>query len=722
MDYASLYQPNPLTIGALLALVVLFTPLLNFGWLIFLRGKSSELVAWVASGFLLGTVLAAALIFRNVWWGEDIHSRVIWFEIATQTFTYPFTLGIHINKTASLMLVVVTLISWLVHVYSIRYMEHDEGYPRYFALLGLFTFSMLGIVMMDNLLSIFIFWELVGVSSYALIGFWHHRPAAVRASTKAFLMNRIGDAGFIVGMLVLWSQFGTLDLQVLEDLMQQSVFTEQGVWLSYFRANNLLVENAAPVIWLTIAGLGLVLGAIGKSAQFPLMTWLPDAMEGPTPVSALLHAATMVAAGVYLLLRVFVLLNPATLTVVAVIGSVTALMAAITALFQNDIKKVLAYSTISQLGYMMVGVGVGAYNAAFFHLVTHASFKAGLFLAAGAIIHSMHHLSEEVSQETGFNAQDMRWMGGLRTRMPVTFVTYLVAALALAGIPLFSGFLSKDAILTGAIAWAAFLGSEAAWWYWMVPVLTFATTLLTALYMGRQILLVFFGKLHAKEKSDSTFTWQPSWLMRFPLVLLAVLSLGIVYAVNPLVSSESWILQHIPHPLLAVPGKTLNYASIVATYPIWHSVATWIALGMAFSGIALAYGLYRPEGQWRKAYANQPDHQGLLGAMMEDNWYLDRLYRFIVIRPVLFISRFFYGWDTRVIDGLLHGTITLGVIFAHIVAWLDRVLVDGLVRGGAGLIQGLGQLTRSIQTGRIQTYLIASLLLFITLLYWLAWG
>ena len=311
-----------------------------------------------------------------------------------------------------------------------------------FALLGLFTFAMLGIVVMDNLLLIFIFWELVGVSSYALIGFWHRRPAAIQASTKAFLMNRVGDVGFIISLLILWSQFGTLDLQTLEYLMQQSVFTEEGVWLSYFRVNNLLIENAAPVGWLTVAGLGLMLGAIGKSAQFPLFTWLPNAMEGPTPVSALLHAATMVAAGVYLLLRVFVLLDTTTLTTIAVIGSVTALIAAITALVQHDIKKVLAYSTVSHFVYMLGGVGTGAFLAAFFHLVAHASFKAGLFLSAGAILHSMAHLQENTSQPEGFNSQDMRWMGGLRTRMPITFVVYVITAAALVGITLFSGFLS----------------------------------------------------------------------------------------------------------------------------------------------------------------------------------------------------------------------------------------------------------------------------------------
>ncbi|WKN40451.1 NADH-quinone oxidoreductase subunit 5 family protein [Tunicatimonas pelagia] len=718
MDYTALYQPIPLSNGTLLALLVLAIPLLNFIWLIFLSGKKVELLGWVASGFMLGSMLAAALIFRWVWGGEPLHSRTIWFEIPVAAFSYPFTVGIHIDRIAALMLVVVTLISWLVHVFSIRYMEHDEKYARYFALLGLFTFSMLGIVVMDNLLLIFFFWELVGVSSYSLIGFWHRRPAAIQASTKAFLMNRVGDVGFIISLLVLWSQFGTLDLQILEQLMQQSVFTEEGVWLSYFRVNNLLIENAAPVGWLTVAGLGLMLGAIGKSAQFPLFTWLPDAMEGPTPVSALLHAATMVAAGVYLLLRVFVLLDTTTLTTIAIIGSSTALIAAISALMQHDIKKVLAYSTVSQLGYMMLGVGTGAYQAAFFHLVAHASFKAGLFLSAGAIIHSMSHLKEHMLQADNFNAQDMRWMGGLRTRIPIVFVVYIVASAALIGIPFFSGFLSKDAILNGALSWAAYQSSGGISWHWIIPTLAFTTTLLTALYMGRQVLLVFFGKLRAKEPSVA-IKWQPSWVMRVPLILLAILSLGLVYSLNPFSADESWLLQNLVTKLPAVPGDTLDYFEIRTIYPDWHQVTTWVALGASLLGLVVAYSLYRPQQARHQLYHQQPNYRSRLTAVFAQSWYLDRLYQLLFIRSTLLMGRAGQWIDRRIIDGLLHSLATAGVILAHIIAWLDQVLIDGLVRAGASIIQGLGALTRSVQTGRIQTYLVASLLLFIMLMYWL---
>ncbi len=719
LDYTALYQPIPLSNGTLLALLVLAIPLLNFIWLIFLSGKKGELLGWVASGFMLGSMLAVGFIFQLVWWGEPLHSRTVWFEIPVAAFSYPFTVGIHVNRVAALMLVVVTLISWLVHVFSIRYMEHDDKYARYFALLGLFTFSMLGIVVMDNLLLIFFFWELVGVSSYALIGFWHRRPAAIQASTKAFLMNRVGDVGFIISLLVLWSQFGTLDLQILEQLMQQSVFTDEGVWLSYFRVNNLLIENAAPVGWLTVAGLGLMLGAIGKSAQFPLFTWLPDAMEGPTPVSALLHAATMVAAGVYLLLRVFVLLDTTTLTTIAIIGGSTALIAAISALMQHDIKKVLAYSTVSQLGYMMLGVGTGAYQAAFFHLVTHASFKAGLFLSTGAIIHSMTHLQEKTSQAAHFNAQDMRWMGGLRTRMPVVFTVYIITAAALVGIPFFSGFLSKDALLNGALTWAAYQSPNKVSWHWILPTLAFATTLLTALYMGRQILLVFFGKLRAKGHSTISIKWQASWVMRVPLIFLAILSLGIVYSTNPFLADESWLIQNIVAKLPAVPGDTLDYLQIAANYPNWHQITTLVALGVSLIGLLIAYGLYRPQRAWHQLYHQQPDSRNWLVGFLAQSWYLDRLYQKVLIRPTLLVGQVGHWIDRRVIDGLLHIFATTGVIVAHIIAWLDRALVDGLVQASASGIQRLGNLVRSVQTGRIQTYLVASLLLFIMLMYWI---
>ncbi len=355
IDYASLYNTLPLNLGTAFALIMLLMPFLSFVLLMLLRRRRGGTLVWLATGIHLATAIIAGFILSLVMEGVTFHTRTIWFTIADSQIAYPFTIGLWIDTETALMLLVVTIISFLVHLYSIEYMKGDKGYTRYFALLGLFTFAMLGVVLMDNLLTIFVFWELVGVASYALIGFWNERKAALDAGKKAFVTNRIGDAGFLVGLMILWSQFGTLDLQVLESLMQQSVLTSNGTWLTYFRAGGSVFENVAPAYWLSLAGIGLFFGTIGKSAQFPLQTWLPDAMEGPTPASALIHAATMVAAGVYLLAQVFVLLTGDALTVIAIIGAVTAFMAAIAALSQHDINQ----ESVGILHYFATGLHGG---------------------------------------------------------------------------------------------------------------------------------------------------------------------------------------------------------------------------------------------------------------------------------------------------------------------------------------------------------------------------
>ncbi|MEJ2506308.1 MAG: NADH-quinone oxidoreductase subunit L, partial [Ignavibacteriaceae bacterium] len=328
-------------------------------------------------------------------------------------------LGILIDNISTLMMVVVMLISFLVHIFSIEYMRGDPRYNRYFASLGLFTFSMSGIVLTHNILMMYIFWELVGVSSYLLIGFWFEKKSAADAGKKAFIVNRIGDIGMFIGILILFTTYHTF---TFDDIFQQ---ISQG---------HLPFDSG---FWLTITGLLIFAGAIGKSAQVPLHVWLPDAMEGPTPVSALIHAATMVAAGVYLVVRIFGILTADAMLIIAIIGALSAFIPATIALTQNDIKRVLAYSTVSQLGYMIMALGVGAFKFAFFHLITHAFFKACLFLGSGSVIHAMHH------------EQDIRNMGGLRKKMPVTYYTFLIASVAISGVPLTSGFLSKDGILAG---------------------------------------------------------------------------------------------------------------------------------------------------------------------------------------------------------------------------------------------------------------------------------
>ena len=371
----------------------------------------------------IATVISCFL-FMRIWPDRVENYGFTWIDLPGLDLA--FSLSFWLNNIAVLLLCIVTFVSFLVHLYSLEYMKGEKGFARYYSFLGLFTLSMVGIVLADSLLTIFIFWELVGFSSYLLIGFWYNKESAAKASLKAFLVNRIGDAGFLIALMIIWSKAGTFNLIELKTILSIS----------------------QPDVWWTIAGFGVLSGVIGKSAQFPLQIWLPDAMEGPTPVSALIHAATMVAAGIYLLARIYVLFDPVVLDVIAVIGALTAFMGAVAALTQTDIKRVLAFSTISQLGYMVLGMGVGAYGAALFHLTTHAFFKACLFLSAGAIIHALHEAQKDGNH---FDAQDMRFMGGLRKKMPITFAAFSISALALAGVPFFSGFLSKDAILNGSI-------------------------------------------------------------------------------------------------------------------------------------------------------------------------------------------------------------------------------------------------------------------------------
>lgn len=722
LDYASLSKTLALNTGSLLSLLVMMLPFLSF-LLLITFGRGRETWAWLSTGIHLAAAVASALVFTSVWNGETIHARTVWFQLTSDGFRYSFTIGLLIDKVASLMMLVVTIVSALVNLYSIEYMRGDKHYTRYFAYLGLFTFAMLGVVLMDNLLLIFVFWELVGVSSYALISFWNERPAALQAGSKAFIMNRIGDAGFLVGIMILWSQFGTLDLQVLERLMQQSVLTKDGYWLSYFRIGEQIFENSAPAHWLTLAGIGLFCGSVGKSAQFPLQTWLPDAMQGPTPASALIHAATMVAAGVYLLARVFVLLDGDALTIIAFTGAITAFMGAIAALTQHDIKRVLAFSTVSQLGYMIMGIGVGAYDAALFHLVTHAAFKACLFLAAGSVIHALHQL-EHQAEGVHFDAQDMRMMGGLRKKIPYTFAAYLIASLSLAGVPLFSGFLSKDAILASTLAWTDTIAPPQLSFYYLVPALAFLTTFLTALYMGRQLLLVFWGEFRAVKKYARLQAVQNQLkespvLMIIPLMILSALSIGFVYSLNPFEGSTSWITTQLITPILAVPGDFRYLEEIIILKDNWHLFTTILALCLVGSGIAIAFLLYRPKGKFARNYVAFDKQNSGFRSISFQNWYLDHLYRFLVITPIIHISAFIHRFDQKVINGLVDFLGVFQVVFAHLVAWFDHYIVDGIVSLMAKLSSFVGWLARPAQQGKIQTYFIITLLVFIAFLYWL---
>ncbi|HEY0244855.1 MAG TPA: NADH-quinone oxidoreductase subunit L, partial [Mucilaginibacter sp.] len=429
------YLPYEDSLTLYFALAAVLMPLLAFIINACLPGKGNKISGWVSTSAILISCVLAIIVFANTWNHHLIHLQQRWFVIGFSKIY----IGVLLNNLSVLLLLLVTIIALPVHLYSIAYMKNDGRFKRYFTYLSFFCFSMLALVVVDNLVLFYGFWELVGFSSYLLIGFWFTKEKAIQANKKAFIMNRVGDVGLLIAILILFAQYHTLDIVQLfgtGGLVSQSVIKD-GLWIGPLQS--------MPAMWQYIACGGIFLGVAAKSAQFPLHTWLPDAMEGPTSVSALIHAATMVAAGVFLLGRVYPLFTTNELTVLAVIGCFTAFMAATIALTQNDLKRILAYSTISQLGYMTMAMGIGAYASSLFHLVTHAFFKCLLFLVAGIVIHQMQHVKEDNNLD--IDPQNILSMGGLRKKLPFTFVTAVIAGLALIGLPLTSGYLSKDGIL-----------------------------------------------------------------------------------------------------------------------------------------------------------------------------------------------------------------------------------------------------------------------------------
>jgi NADH-quinone oxidoreductase subunit L len=400
------------------ALAAALLPLLAFLVNVCLPGKQNKGSGWVSTAAILVSAVLATIVFSKTWGQQPLHVQKLWFTIGASKMYA----GILLNNLSALLLLLVSLIALPVHIYSTAYMSHDANYKRYFAYLSLFCFSMLALVVVDSMFLFYAFWELVGFSSYLLIGFWFTRDKAVFANKKAFIMNRIGDIGLLIAIIILFTQFHTADITQLfgnDGLVSQSTIVN-GTWFSQY--------GQLPAIYQYIACAGIMLAVTAKSAQFPLHTWLPDAMEGPTSVSALIHAATMVAAGVFLLGRVYPIFNTAELNILAVIGCFTAFMAATIALTQNDLKRILAYSTISQLGFMIMAMGIGAYASSLFHLATHAFFKCLLFLVAGIVIHQMQHIKEENNLD--IDPQNILYMGGLRKKLPLTFIAAVVASLA----------------------------------------------------------------------------------------------------------------------------------------------------------------------------------------------------------------------------------------------------------------------------------------------------
>ena len=662
------------------AITILVLPLLSFIVQIFIGKRLPRNGDWVSVGAVAITLCLSLSMFGVMLVKYDpnfeIDTSWVWFD----TGSLSVKLGILIDNITIVMLLVVSLVSTLVQLYSTSYMDGDPRYSRYFAFLSLFTFSMNGIILANNLLGIYMFWELVGLSSYLLIGFWFEKKSASDAAKKAFLVNRVGDIGMFIGIMLFFTSTGSF--------LFKDIFT--GV------ENNLFSTGL-----LTIAGLCLFAGAIGKSAQFPLHVWLPDAMEGPTPVSALIHAATMVAAGVYFSFRLYPIFTPTALTIIAYIGGFTALFAAFIAVSQNDIKKVLAYSTVSQLGYMVLAIGVGAYTYGLFHLVTHATFKAGLFLCSGSVIHAMHHALHKLDDHKS-DPQDMRNMGGIKDKMRVTYLTMLICTIALSGVPLTSGFLSKDAILAGTLSFTMHHPQ-----HFLLAICGFGAAFLTAFYMFRLIFLTFFGKPANKEVYNNLH--ESPATMTAPLITLTSLSFFIFFTlpnINPF-SDYGWFTSLIKAKNSIVPGN-LNLTSIEIAEGMhhYHSLAMVLSIIIAFTGIGLALLMY-----FKKKISPEKitAKMSIPYKLSVNKFFIDEIYQRYLINPSIKLSKTiaFIDWDLYdkyVINGLAK----IAEKFSRVVGirwdynFLDQKLVDGV--GKSTII--FGSRLKYIQTGKVQNYIV----------------
>ncbi len=594
---------------------------------------------WVGVPAVGLAFLVALGAFLRVWRTDQTFAGPLWDWIIAGTFRAPLTL--QLDQLSAVMLLVVTGVGFLIHVYSVGYMHEDPDYPRFFTYLNLFVFSMVMLVLAGNFLLLYVFWEAVGLCSYLLIGFWYTRESAANAGKKAFIVNRVGDFGFGLGIMLLWTALGTLE------------YTEV-----FAKAPTLAVGTATAISLL------LFTGACGKSAQLPLHTWLPDAMEGPTPVSALIHAATMVTAGVYMVARAHALFERSgvALDVVAWVGVITAVFAATIGLVQTDIKRILAYSTVSQLGYMFVGVGVGAYAAGIYHLVTHAFFKALLFLGAGSVIHA---LSGE---------QDLRRMGGLWRRLPQTRDTMIVATIAISGLPPFAGFFSKDEILAG-----AWFGHRYA-----IFALGLVGSALTAFYMWRLVLLTFFGRSRVDHEAAHHLHESPP-VMTAPLWILAILAAGAgVWGVP---WAEGTLIGRFLDPVFG--HGTAQEA--VHHGPAWGLMA--VSVLAAVAGIAVTWQMY-VRGRADLARVGQP--QNAVHRLLLHKYYVDELYDRLVVRPTVRMAR----WCAQAFD--------LGVI-------------DGAVNGVADLVLAAAARLRRLQTGFVMNYALTMLIGVVALLGLLLW-
>ena len=567
--------------------------------------------------------------------------------------------GFQLDPLSVVMMLVVTGIGFIIHVYSIGYMANEGGYYRFFGYMNLFMFSMLILVLANNYLMMFVGWEGVGLCSYFLIGFYFLRKSASDAGKKAFVMNRIGDAGFLLGVMLMVVTFGSVDFQ---------------------QVNAQALSGRFPVGSSVIVAICILLfiGATGKSAQIPLYTWLPDAMEGPTPVSALIHAATMVTAGVYMVARsnALFILAPTAMALVAGIGAATAIWAASIGLVQNDIKRVLAYSTISQLGYMFLACGVGAFGAGIFHLMTHAFFKALLFLGAGSVIHA---LSGE---------QDMRKMGGLWSRIPTTAKTMLIATLAISGAPLFSGFFSKDEIL-----WKVFSSPYGNRLLWFIG---FVTAGLTAFYMFRLFFMTFAGKSRVAPEAEHHIHESPS-VMTVPLICLAVGALGAGYIGWPKILGGTNHFEHFLEPVFGNPNGMPGFAYAWKT----EFDLMLLSVAMAFAGFLVAYYWYVKHPEIPHQVAAKA---GVLYRVVLNKYYIDEIYDALFVNRTKDLGNAFVAFDLGVVDGGVNGVGWTTRMSGELSRLWDTWVIDGLVNVGAFVVKVMSYPVRVIQTGLVQNY------------------
>jgi NADH-quinone oxidoreductase subunit L len=675
--------------------------------------------------------------------------------------------GFRIDMLSALMFVMVSLVSTLIHLFSIGYMSdelqpvvedhevHGEGghyrrrgrFGRFFMFLSLFCFSMLNLILADNLFQIFVSWELVGICSFLLIGFYFERTTAANAANKAFITNRIGDAGFLIGLMIVWTYVGTFNFEELfarlraperdahhallhkhrvvtadrgtpvpggYEMNVKPIFDTLGSDVIVFPRNQEHIHfgeaSPDPSPWehikieaydspgatdfgympywtLVLAGLGIFLGCVGKSAQFPLQVWLPDAMEGPTPVSALIHAATMVAAGVYLVARVYPVFVPEVLLVIAYTGAITLFVAATIAVVMTDIKKVLAYSTVSQLGYMMLGLGVGGWVAGSFHLITHAFFKALLFLCSGSVIYGCHH------------QQDMLKMGGLYPKMKITALTMLVGVLAICGVPLFAGWYSKDAILVSALAYSSFYKQHT-----LLFVLPLITAGLTTFYMFRMWFMTFTGQ--PRDAHVFEHAHESPWTITVPLIVLAAFSIFVAWGLPPWDAHESHLAKQLEHSMPAAVEADFDKKVVDEDYikrAGYHETAGALALLMVVLGVSFAGAMY---------YKNLLDPADTkeqfpgVHRFLSHKWWFDEFYSAAIVRPGLVIAGWARAFDTYVIDGFIHLVARCGVGASRWSGNIDRGIVDGLVNVLANVWYGIGSWLRTFQTGYLRSYVL----------------